>query len=161
MIDLDDPTTKQFLHSGCALLLCTVNADGQPHAGRAWGLTVVDAQAGLIRVLIEVDDPVMVANARAGNLISVTATGVMTFHSLQLKGRAVQVESQLTSADQDKYRQYTDDFLEDIHSTDGYPMSVMRPWAERRLVPCIVEVDTSFDQTPGPSAGSVLDRETR
>ena len=158
MIDLDDPATKEFLHSGCALLVCTVNADGSPHAGRAWGLTVVDAEAGLVRVLLEGDDPVMIANARAGNAIAVTATGVLTFHSIQMKGRPVRIEHHMTETDEAKAAQYADDFLDDIHATEGYPMEIMRRWTEHPLVPCIVEVETTFDQTPGPSAGAVLDR---
>jgi len=157
MIDLGDRATVKFLDSGCALLVCTVSADGQPHAGRAWGLSVVDVDAHLLRLLVEADDAVTVANVRAGRAIAVTATSVRTFHSLQLKGRALSLE-ELTPADEAKQAQYTSDFLKDILDTSKYAPDVMCRWAERPVTPCFVTVDVSFDQTPGPSAGATIDR---
>jgi hypothetical protein len=157
MIDLDDQATKDFLHSGCALLICTVGRNGQPRAGRAWGLTVVDAEAGVLRLLLEGDDPVTVANVRAGNPIAVTATSVSDFHSIQFKGRGLTVEDP-TPADEAKRDQYTADFLQDVYLVNGYPMDVMQRWAGRPVVPCHVVVDCAFDQTPGPSAGVAIDR---
>jgi hypothetical protein len=159
MIDLDDPATVAFLHSGCALLVSTVDGDGMPHAGRAWGLTVVDAGKGLLRVLLEADDAVTVANVYAARPIAVTATNVIDFHSIQLKGRPVSVEVR-TPVDEAKQVQYTTDFLADVHEVDSYPIDLMERWAARTVVPCLVTVDSSFDQTPGPSAGVAIDRAT-
>ena len=157
MIALDDPATISFLHSGCALLISTVDGDGMPHAGRAWGLTVVDAEAGLLRLLLEADDAVTVANVYAARPIAVTATNVANFHSIQLKGCAVSVEVR-TPDDEAKQAQYTADFLADVHEANFYPIELMERWADRQVVPCLVTVDSSFDQTPGPSAGVAIDR---
>jgi hypothetical protein len=159
MIDLEDPATVAFLHSGCALLVSTVDGEGMPHAGRAWGLTVVDAGAGLLRLLLEADDAVTVANVYAGRPIAVTATNVPNFHSIQWKGCPVSVEAR-TPVDEAKQVQYTTDFLADVHEVDSYPIDLMERWAARTVVPCLVTVDSSFDQTPGPSAGVAIDRTT-
>jgi hypothetical protein len=157
MIDLADPATSQFLHSGCALQICTVEPDGRPHAGRAWGLTVVDAEAGLIRLLVEADDAVTVTNLRDGRAMSLTATNVTNFHSMQLKGRGLTIDVP-TEADEAKHAQYTNAFLMDVHHSNGYAMELMQRWAGRPVVPGLVTVDSSFDQTPGPSAGAATDR---
>ena len=37
-----DPETRAFLESGCGLLVGTVGADGEPHAGRGWGMDVLE-----------------------------------------------------------------------------------------------------------------------
>jgi hypothetical protein len=159
MIALDDPGTVAFLHSGCALLISTVDGDGVPHAGRAWGLTVVDPATGLLRLLLEADDAVTVANVYAARSIAVTVTNVANFHSIQLKGRPVSVEVR-TSEDEAKQIQYTTDFLADVHEANAYPIDLMERWADRPVVPCLIAVDSSFDQTPGPSAGVAIDRTT-
>ena len=70
-------------------LICTVGPDGHPHAARAWGLTVVDGSAGLLRVLAEAGDAVVVAGVRAGDAVAVTATRVPDFYSVQLKDKVV------------------------------------------------------------------------
>jgi len=157
MINLGDATTAEYLHSGCALLVCTVGADGHPRAGRAWGLTVVDAEAGRVRLLVEADDHITVANIRGGGAVAITATSVMTFRSMQLKGRGLGIE-QPTPEDGAKRDQYTHDFLRDVYATNSYDMDIMERWARRPIVASLIEVDSSYDQTPGPSAGVAIDR---
>lgn len=157
MIDLADRETSEFLHSGCALLVCTVGADSRPHAGRAWGLTVIDADTGVLRLLVEGDDAVTLANVRSQRALAVTATKVTNFHSVQFKGRGLAIE-ELTAADETKHAQYTRAFLTDVHDANGYAMDLMQRWAGRPVVACLVTVESSFDQTPGPSAGMAIDR---
>jgi len=159
MIDLGDEAVTSHLHSGCALLVGTIGADGQPWASRGWGLTVIDADAGRLRLLVEADDPETVARLRAGGRVAITATSVINFKSIQVKGRGVAIV-ELTEDDQRRRDQYVHDLVHDIHSVEGYAKDVLESWARRRVVPCIVEVDTSFDQTPGPSAGAAVDRGT-
>jgi hypothetical protein len=157
MIDLGEATTTEYLHSGCALLVCTVGADGRPRGSRAWGLTVVDAEAGRVRLLVEADDHITVANIRGGGAVAITATSVVTFRSMQLKGRGLGIE-QPTPEDFAKRDQYTQDFLSDVHTVNRYPMEMMERWARRHIVASLIEVDASYDQTPGPSAGVAIDR---
>jgi len=137
--------------------VCTVGADGHPRASRAWGLTVVDAHAGRVRLLVEADDHITVANIRGRGAVAITATNVMTFGSMQLKGRGLGIE-QPTAEDTAKRDQYTHDFLDDVHAANSYPMDVMERWAGRRIIAALIEVDSLYDQTPGPSAGVAIDR---
>ena len=159
MIDLADPATEEFLHGGPSLVTCTVDGDGQPHVSRVWGVTIVDADSGLLRLLVHAEDAVALTNIRAGRPIAVTATNVTNFHSLQFKGLGVSVED-LTTADEAKQAVYTDAFLTDVHMTYGYAMDLIQRFAARATIPCLITVDSSFDQTPGPSAGVAIDQST-
>ena len=159
MIDLADPATDEYLCGGRSLLICTVDSEGRPHASRLFGLTIVEAASGLIRVLVPADDVVALANIRACRPIAVTATNVTNLHSLQCKGLGVSVEV-LTTSDEATQAVYTDAFLREVHVSTGYPMDVLLRSAGRTMMPCLITVDSSFDQTPGPSAGLATDRGT-
>ncbi len=148
-----DSTTIEFFHSGCAVLIGSTDADATPHAGRGWGLTVVDATAGRVRVLADAADEVTLANLRVGSIVAITTASVRTLRSIQLKGRVVSVEA-ATEVDIAKQQQYTKDFIGDIHETDGEPMEMLTRWSDCGVVPFVIDVDDSFDQTPGPSAGT-------
>jgi len=152
-----DKSTIEFLHSGCAVLIGTVDDNGQPHASRGCGVTVLDAEVGRLRLLADASDAKLVANLKPGALVAITVASVPTFQSMQMKGRVVGVET-ATGADEAKSRQYAADFIRDIHESDGQPMDVLGRWADRTILPCIVEIDSSFDQTPGPLAGTALAR---
>lgn len=147
-----DHEVAEFLHSGCALIVGMVAPDGRPHGSRGFGLTVVDPVGGRVRVLIDADDARTVELLQPGAAVAVTAAAVPTLRSFQLKGRVVSVEP-LTDADRAKQRQYTDDFVRDIHETDGDPLEILLRWTDRRAMACTVDIDATFDQTPGPSAG--------
>ena len=68
MFDAEQTT---FLESGCSLILGTVLPDGEPHAGRGWGLTVLPV-AGQVRLLLDAEDSATVARAAAGGAIAIT-----------------------------------------------------------------------------------------
>lgn len=151
-----DEAMIEFFHAGCSLLVGTVDATGKPHAGRAHGLTVLDAQSERVRLLVDLDDTTTVANLQPGARVAITTASVPTLHSVQMKGHVVRVE-EATDADEAKRIQYTADFTNDIHKTDGDPLEMIQRWADRRIRACVVDVDSSFDQTPGPSAGAPMD----
>ena len=150
-----DQAMIEYLHSGCAVLVGTVDATGRPHASRGWGLTVLDARAGRVRLLLDGADIVTLANVLPGAAVAITTASVPTLHSVQLKGHVLLVEP-ADDIDEAKRVQYTRDFTNDIHHTDGDPMEMLVRWADRHVVACVVDVDSSFDQTPGPAAGCLL-----
>lgn len=154
-MDVFDEAMIEFLHAGCSLLVGTVDATGKPHAGRGHGLTVLDPQSGRLRLLVNLDDAPTVANLQTGASVAITTASVRTLHSVQMKGHVVCVEA-ATETDEAKRDQYTADFTNDIHETDGDSLEMLRRWAACRIVSCVVDVDSSFDQTPGPSAGSPI-----
>ncbi|HSB88135.1 MAG TPA: hypothetical protein VLD86_17610 [Ilumatobacteraceae bacterium] len=148
----------EFLHSGCALLVGTVDETHRPHAGRGHGLTVLDPESGRVRLLVDADDEVTVTNLHPGAAVAITTANVRTLHSVQLKGRVVQVEP-ATEADDAKRLQYTSDFITDIHETDGDELDILRRWSDCRILACVVDIDCGFDQTPGPAAGTQMSGE--
>lgn len=148
-----DEATIEFLHGGCALLVGTVDASGLAHAGRGHGLTVLSADDPVrLRLLVDRDDAHSVANLYPGAMVAICTADVPTLRSLQFKGRVLAVEP-ATPDDLSKHQQYARDFTWDIHRTDGDLLPMLRRWADRPVLACVVEVDDTFDQTPGPTAG--------
>jgi hypothetical protein len=153
-----DEETRAFLESGCALIVATVDDDGEPHAGRLWGLDVLaDGPGTVVRVLLDVDDLTTIDHAAARARIAVTATSVRTFHSMQLKGVARHLEA-ATEADDLRAHRYMDAFFLDIQETDGTPAELLERFEPRGFVACEVEVHDCFDQTPGPAAGARIEQ---
>lgn len=160
MIDLDANEVSALLNTGCGLLVGTIGGDGLPRVCRAWGLRVEDAGSSLVRVLVEDGDPLTMRNIRDNGRIAVTATSVHNHRSIQLKGRVVSTEAP-TAEDEALREHFTDLYLTGISDEHGYPPQELAGWARRHVVACVVELAESFDQTPGPSAGAVIDTSTR
>ncbi len=149
-----DEETAALLASGCALIVGTVSADGEPHAGRAWGLQVLeDGEVVRLRLLLDAGDPTTIEHVAGGGAIAVTATSVRNLRSLQLKGRAVGIDV-VGPHDLDLARRYTDAFFADIHETDGTSFELLQRFAPLGYVACTIETDERYDQTPGPGAGA-------
>lgn len=145
--------TKEFLESGCALVVATVSSDGAPFASRGWGLTIV--RGGDFRLLLDADDPHTIANLEATGVIAITATNVPTLHSMQMKGRCLTVEP-ATDVDRARAARYCDEFFTDIVTTEGTDPRLPERLRPAGVIACEVTIDECFDQTPGPAAGSVL-----
>ena len=150
---LFDPETKAFLEGGCSLIVGTVGPDGEPHAGRGWGLEVLDdGDVATVRLLLDAADSVAIGHLADGGAVAITAADVPTLRSVQLKGVATGTDA-LTDADVEKGDRYTDDFFEDIHRTDGTPRDLLERFRPVGYLPCAIEVRERYDQTPGPGAG--------
>lgn len=147
--------TKEFLESGCALIVATVSGENEPFASRAWGLDVLDDEEDRVRLLLEAEGGQAVANLRETGMIAVTAANVPTLHSMQLKGRALRVVP-ATADDHRRSERYCDEFFADIEATDGTERRLLERWRPRELVACEIAVEELYDQTPGPSAGAEL-----
>lgn len=150
-----DADTTAFLESGCALIVGTAGPDNEPFATRGWGLTVTDAESGELRLLVASNDEVTLERLGAGGRIAITACDVKSLQSLQLKGRAERVET-AGELDYARAERFYDDFFGTIEESDGTPR-----WKTERMIPvgyaaCVIVVDESYDQTPGPGAGSSM-----
>lgn len=150
----DDATTRH-LHSGCALLVGTVSADGVPHASRGHGCRVLAGEPPRLRLIVPGDDERLLDNLRTTGVVAVTTADVATLHSVQCKGRASAVEA-ATDEDRATAARYTEQFVDDIVHTDRHRREMVETWATSAssLVACVVEVTEMFDQTPGPGAGT-------
>jgi hypothetical protein len=149
-----DEERTAFLESGCALILGTVLPDGEPHAGRGWGLTVLP-EDGHVRLLLDAEDLALVDQAARRGAIAITGASVRTLLAVQLKGRALSVEA-ASGDDTARAERYCDAFFGDIVDTDGLDRSVVERMTPLDYVACTVAVERLFDQTPGPGAGARL-----
>jgi hypothetical protein len=147
-----DDETHAFLHSGCALLIGSVEPGGRPRAGRGWGMRVLDGEPTTLRLLLDAEDEVTIANVAAGQPVAVTATSVRTLRSMQLKGRALGIEP-LTPEDEEVAATYCRSFFADIVETDGTDPALPARMVPLGYVACTFEAFEVYDQTPGPGAG--------
>jgi hypothetical protein len=146
-----------LLESGSSLIVGTVDEDGMPFAGRAWGLQVIEAgKQPRLRLLLDADDDGTRAHAGEGRAIAITAADVRTLVSVQLKGRIVSVEAAPTGADRSRHAEYLSSFFGAITDSDGTDRALLDRFAPFDVVPCTLEVDEVYDQTPGPTAGAPL-----
>jgi hypothetical protein len=152
------PETVAFVEAGSAEIVATVAADGAPRASRGWGITVLDREAGELRLLLDAAEKATLANIEATSAIAITATDVPSLRSLQMKGTAFGIEP-ATEFDEDRSAQYRDEFFRDVESTDRIGVEKMERIVPDGLVACTVRVAELFDQTPGPSAGTRVDRD--
>ena len=119
-----DEAVQAFLRTGCALIVATVDDDGEPRASRGWGVDVVSHDPPSVRLLVDADDEVTLEQLAGGRSVALTAASVRTLESVQLKGHGRGVEPG-TPEDQARADRYVDAFFRDIEDTDG---------TERRLL---------------------------
>jgi hypothetical protein len=141
-----------LLESGGSAVVGTVDAARRPEATRAWGIEV---RGDRLRVLIPATSDRSVANLRGGGAVAVTVTEVATLRSVQVKGRAVQVED-ATEADRARSERYREAFFDAVHRTDGSDPVRLARMLPAALVAVECTIEAAFDQTPGPDAGRRL-----
>ena len=139
---------------GTSLVVGTVGADGAPRATRAWAARIIDATTARIRVLMSADDAKALGNLASG-VAALTGADVRTLHSVQLKGAIVAVEP-ASADDLEHVALHTDAFFRIVEETDGLPISLLRRLMPHELIAFELVVDCTFDQSPGPLAGSAV-----
>jgi hypothetical protein len=148
-----DDAMRAFLRTGCALIVATVDDDGEPRASRGWGIGVLSEDPPLVRLLVDADDDATLAQLAGGCTIAITAASVRTLESVQLKGHGRGVEPG-TPEDQVRTDQYVEAFFRDIEDTDGTERRLLLRIRPDRVAACTVDLVEAFDQTPGPTAGA-------
>ena len=148
--------TARFVSHKAALVVGAVGTDGRPFAARGWGLTILDADKGHARLLLDLRDLDRLAHLASGGGIAITGTDVPSLRSCQMKGHVEGFEV----ADADDYAhsaRYCDGFFGDVETTDRLPAWKMERLRPDELAACRLKVECAFDQTPGPVAGRPLD----
>lgn len=130
-----------------------MSPEGEPHASRGWGLDVLDdREVATVRVLLDANDAVGLANLADGGAVAITAADIRTLRSIQLKGRAVGT-GRAAAGDAERADRYCEAFMADIMDTDGTPRELLERIVPAAYLPCTVVVHEQFVQTPGPGAG--------
>ncbi len=150
-----EPETVEFLESGCALIVGTVDAHGAPHATRGWSAKVLDAGEARLRLGLDALDSTVLDNLQETGRIAVTGADVRTLRSAQMKGRAGDLVP-ADDLDRERIARYCDAFYTDVYESDGTPRPLLDRLTPADFVMCEVTVDEYYDQTPGPAAGNEL-----
>ena len=159
-----NPEVAAHFEAGSAEIVGFVTPDGRPYATRGWGIDVLDADAGLIRLLMRAVDLVPVGlgpGDRPDVPIAITASDVPTLFSIQIKGRLEAVDASV-DGDPERVTRYCDAFIDDVVGADRIRRNLMELWRPTGpLVACTVRIDEQFAQTPGPDAGARLPSRVR
>lgn len=146
-----DRALTAFLERGCAMVVGTVSADGEPHAQRGWGCSVVGPTT--VRLLLDSSDEVLADHISSGGRIAVTSADVRDLRSVQLKGRVTGVEAP-SEADLGRCEEHNEELFTDIFETDFFPRRLTERMVPPGYLVAVIEVEELFDQTPGPGAGA-------
>lgn len=149
-----EPEVAELLESPCALIVGTVDASGMPDATRGWGLRV-EPDGAHVRLLLSSNAAVTLANLGTTARLALTATDVATLYSVQIKGRASNVEAP-TGEDIDRFERFCVEVVHRIAEVTGENTEIIVRLKPPGVIACTVRVDEVFDQTPGPSAGACL-----
>jgi hypothetical protein len=124
--------------------------DGAPTVGRAWGLRV--DRGRLVRAVVGAESATAM-HLRAAGRIAVLIVDLATYRSVQMKGTVTAAEA-AGRADQDVYTAYVAEFRAALLAAGRTtPLDAALPAS---IVAVTIDVDATFDQTPGPDAGRRL-----
>ncbi len=153
-----DPETGALLESGCSISVATVGPDGAPYASRGWSITVL-SDAIRVRLLLDADDRITLANLAGGGVIAVTCVAVPTLRAVQLKGEADKPVQTSDAADIARAARHCESFFADVSSIEGTPVAFLERLRPTAFAACTLTVTEVYEQTPGPAAGSPLRRD--
>jgi hypothetical protein len=146
----------ELLESGCSLVIGLVSADGRPHDGRGWALSMSDDRRHA-RLLVGASDiealghPPGVVTGK----VAVNGADVLTLRSVQLKGPIVGAEP-ADEEDRARMVRHCDGFFDAVAFVDSIPRHLMERLVPNEVVACTFEIVEAYDQTPGPDAGKPL-----
>jgi general stress protein 26 len=150
-----DDELKEFLESGVAGMVGTVNAAGRPQTTYAWG-TRVHPDGHMVDFFIASDlaDGV-VANLRKSAKLAMTVVDPVSYRSIQLKGTFLSVAN-TTEEDKAWIARHRQAF-EVTTMLVGDPPDVITNFIPAGpMTRFTFEALMGFDQTPGPGAGRPL-----
>jgi hypothetical protein len=136
-----------------AIVVGAVAPDGTPWAARGWAVTIPEEDRPVIRVVVGTADVPFLAGPTDRPVLAVTVTHVHTLESVQFKGPSGPAEP-ATEEDLRAVEHYCDAFFDAVLEIDGVPRALMERLLPRTYATCVIEVEQTYDQTPGPKAGT-------
>jgi len=151
---LSDPSIIRYLGSGMAIVVGTVDAAGWPVTCRAAAL-VGHADGQSVTVYLPVATSAeTIANIATSGRIAIVSSCPADHGTIQLKGRSrgVRVAGETDAEIVAAQVELSADTLDQV----GLPRRITRSLASWPAFAVDVEVESVFDQTPGPRAGALV-----
>lgn len=147
---LIDEELTRFLRGPVSMMLGTADALSVPDVTRVTGVAALDGRR--LRVLISPTARTAQANAVVGVRVAVLATNILTYRSLQWKGRVLSAGEGRTPGDLALLHRARETFYLAVPQV-GFSAELAARLFPLDVVPLVVEVDSLYDQSPGPGAG--------
>ena len=149
-----DQELRSFLESGLALSVGTRSADHVPNARRGWGARVSEDGRSMDIFIDKSSCDEAVANLRDNGRVAVCFVDVSDLHSLQIKGRCVEV-GEPGPDDWSWVDRHRAAFTESVGFI-GFPPQTIRHLWSMQVIRIRFVIDEFYDQTPGPGAGKAI-----
>lgn len=143
-----------FFEGGVSLLVGTCDTDKKPESTRAVGALVGADRTRLTIFLNHANAERTIANLAANPRVAVCFTRPIDHRTVQAKGRALAVRPALDS-ERPRLERYLSSFVEALYLV-GVTRAVAGRLAHWPSTAVEIEVDSLFQQTPGPGAGAKL-----
>jgi hypothetical protein len=145
-----DEELKMFLTGPVSSLLGTADRLHTPDATRVAGVAPISPTR--VRVLISTEASAARSNATVGARCSLLVTDITTYRSIQWKGAVAVPAHERTAGDLALMHRHIDAFV-----AGAEQVRLLEPVASAifpvDVVALELDLDTRFDQTPGPHAG--------
>jgi hypothetical protein len=148
--DLIDGQLVEFFRGPVSAMLGSADQLHVPDATRVSGLAALDGRR--IRVLIAADAPAARANTPVGAAVALLVTDITTYRSIQLKGHVTIASEERTAGDIALLHRHVEAFCRASAQVGIDPLLAPNVFPDD-VVALVLEVDSMFDQTPGPGAG--------
>jgi hypothetical protein len=146
------PATVAFAESGLSLLVGTCGVDLAPDCVRAAGVRIWPDACRLTVLVPHATSATSIANLRANPRLALTGSQIPSHTTIQIKGKVLAVRDG-DAADHDLALRYRVTLAAAFAGIGQLPRNGLRfnvwpAWAVD------LEIETVFEQTPGPKAGA-------
>lgn len=149
-----DSSVRALFDSGCATLVGSASPDGKPHLVYGWGPRLSEDGRSLTVFVDRLRSEQTVSNCTGGRPMGVTVADVVSYRSVQVKGRCTAI-GEADAVDREWVERHRAAFLTATALVGDPPGVVRRMWMQE-VVRFDMTVEAAFNQTPGPEAGQPL-----
>ena len=151
---MDPERAQRCLEGGTSVLVGSVDATGAPAACRAVAIASKDNLATLTVYVPVATSRETISNVATTKRIAVGVTHIPDHTSVQFKGTAREVR--LANDSEEKMLSERIEQFADALNVIGLPRRITRNMAHWPAFAIEVQIEETFEQTPGPNAGVAL-----
>ena len=146
------PELVDFFEGGVSLLVGTCDAALRPESTRAVGIAVAPDRTRLTVFLNRANSGRTLENLEVNPRVAICFTRPIDHRTVQAKGKAITVRPAIDS-EKPRLERYISSFVEALHLV-GVTRAVAGRIAFWPSTAVEVEIESLFQQTPGPGAGA-------